>query len=764
MARSETLDTGRERFWVRRATVAFPETGPAAGAMQNSDTGGDAPVEGETGAGGDAAQRKREATLQECVFLLRGPSDERRLVGLLLVTRLLSAQDNDTLKVRETHTWGQSCKELQLTAATFARVLTRTPLWLPPACAQTVADALGSQFLARLLLGASPGRGQPTGDDDVAAEGVALACVVCASLCRSPHNATCVEFYSPLLSPLVAVVQLPSQSPHARSSGAALDALAAVACASPAGALAVMLAGGFQAATAAMRAAGVSLPVLSLLGTMLDATTPAVATQHLHDLASALPFVCSAMESVAEDPAIGLHAVHVAAHILRLSADAAASDASAVPMPPWSRQLARGVVALLRARNLSSQARADCLSAASGAVDVFGSRWVTCLGGDLIAPLVEVIVVEATVALHHLVRQQPAAGDGEGSHTPHGFADDHRLLTLGACTALFTACLAALASQEEEEEERVRGASAAGSAHQVSPPVAQRALGSLERMAETMLDFLDEVTPGHRGPRPDQEDERGDDASMGDDAPAPRPWDDPVVMVALNAVAAFLVEVPVALRGKLLRIMPRVLAATVAATAPARCRSPAPDASHGALFPPPLAPLVLSLELATGAEDPDDGDNPSFDAPPTSTSAGRWGPNDPACALIDALVPMGVVSALCGLVAAGCLDGGGAETPAAGSNRTKTMRASLGVLSHIAARAVHAPLAATDPQAVEAAEHIARHVPEALAHVLDWSIRHPGVVGHDDALFAAAVVDLQPRVVRAVTAADVCALLEALEP
>jgi hypothetical protein len=134
MARSETRDTGRERFWVRRATVAFPETSPAAGAMQNSDTGGDAPVEGETGAGGDAAQQKREATLQECVSLLRGPSDERRLVGLLLVTRLLSAQDNDTLKVRETHTWGQSCKDLQLTAATaatFARVLNRTPLWLP---------------------------------------------------------------------------------------------------------------------------------------------------------------------------------------------------------------------------------------------------------------------------------------------------------------------------------------------------------------------------------------------------------------------------------------------------------------------------------------------------------------------------------------------------------------------------------------------------------------------------------------------------------
>ena len=637
------------------------------------------------------------------------------------------------------------------------------------ACAQNVADALGSQFLARLLLGASPGRGQPTGNDEVAAEGVALACLVCASLCRSSDNATCVDFYSPLLSPLVAVVQLPSHSPLARSFDAALDALAAIACASPAGALAVMCAGGVQAATAAMRAAGASLPGLSMLGAMLDASTRDAstrdaATQHLSDLASALPFICSAMESVAEDPAMGLHAVHVVAHILRLSADAAAaSDVTSSVPPPWSCQLARGVVALLRARNLSSQARADCLSAASGAVNVLGSRWVTCLGGDLIAPLVEVIVVEATVALHHLVRQQPAAGDRAGSNTAlHGFAseaDYHRFLTLGACAALFDACLAALASQEEEEAS-ARGGAAVGAAHHVPPSVAQRALGSLERMAEMMLDFLDEVTPGDRGPRPDD----GDDAIMGEDGPgAWRQWDDPIVMVALNAVAAFLVEVPVALRDKLLRIMPRVMAATVAATAPAQCRLPAPDASAGVLFPPPLAPLVLSLELATDAEDPDDVDNPSFDAP-RSTAAGRWGPNDPACALIDALVPMGVVPALCGLVAAGCSDGGGVEKQAAAAgNRTKVMRASLGVLSHIAARAVHAPQAATDPQAVEAAEHIARHVPEALAHVLEWGSRHAGVTG-DDALFAAAVVDLQPRVVRAATAADVCAVLEALEP
>lgn len=47
-----------------------------------------------------AAACAREASLPDCLALLRGPSDERRLVGLLLVTRLLSAQEEATLQAR----------------------------------------------------------------------------------------------------------------------------------------------------------------------------------------------------------------------------------------------------------------------------------------------------------------------------------------------------------------------------------------------------------------------------------------------------------------------------------------------------------------------------------------------------------------------------------------------------------------------------------------------------------------------------------------
>lgn len=41
-----------------------------------------------------------EATLADCLTLLRGPGDERRLVGLLLVTKFLTAESDSTLQAR----------------------------------------------------------------------------------------------------------------------------------------------------------------------------------------------------------------------------------------------------------------------------------------------------------------------------------------------------------------------------------------------------------------------------------------------------------------------------------------------------------------------------------------------------------------------------------------------------------------------------------------------------------------------------------------
>ena len=41
---------------------------------------------------------KREATLEDCVTLLKATSDEQRFVGLLLVTRFLNAADEEAVQ------------------------------------------------------------------------------------------------------------------------------------------------------------------------------------------------------------------------------------------------------------------------------------------------------------------------------------------------------------------------------------------------------------------------------------------------------------------------------------------------------------------------------------------------------------------------------------------------------------------------------------------------------------------------------------------
>ena len=117
----------------------------------DEEEGPEGSAEGSAGVDGTDKARERgkhEATLQECAALLRGPTDERRLVGLLLVTRLLKAEKEETLQV---------CTTLALSLCVPCRVLhshARLPL---------VACAAGCRSCGRRLPGAPAAvrRGRP---------------------------------------------------------------------------------------------------------------------------------------------------------------------------------------------------------------------------------------------------------------------------------------------------------------------------------------------------------------------------------------------------------------------------------------------------------------------------------------------------------------------------------------------------------------------------------------------------------------------------
>ncbi|KAG2450500.1 hypothetical protein HYH02_005001 [Chlamydomonas schloesseri] len=188
------------------------------------------------GANASPAAPDWNRSFQQCLELLKGPGDERRFVGLLLVTRLLPQGSDDAVR----------------------RVL----------------EALGWTFLQRLLLplrrqpGASAAAGPAAVSGDAAAQQascVGLALSILAAACRLPDVAAGAEVREslPLLlrvvrmggvSPVLAAsgVALPAVEPAADAAAVtdALECLVAAAAASPAATCAVLDGAGALSAVA----------------------------------------------------------------------------------------------------------------------------------------------------------------------------------------------------------------------------------------------------------------------------------------------------------------------------------------------------------------------------------------------------------------------------------------------------------------------------------------------------------------------------------
>ena len=643
-----------------------------------------------------AEEAKKQATLGECVSLLKGPSDERRLAGLLLVTRLLSADDEETRKARG---WGTHSNAFTRFTAAFD---TLTPP--PPVCAQTVAEALGSTFLQRLLSTGADG-----GAEALQTQGTALACAVASSLFRSPHVAASAQFYAQLLEPLVAVARQPRGGALEVAVDDAIEALAAVATTSPEGAHRVLLARGDLAATAVMAGPrGATMPLLAILTATLPLHNQEdCITTQAHDLVPVLPTVCrSIMESVNQDAALALQAAHVANQLLFTLALASAQDRriaeQLASLGKWPHDLGRGLSMLLRVRNVAATTRCDCLVAAWGAASLLGPEWIACLGGDLMAPLVQVVVVEITVALHGIVRAPP------GNNAAAASSGTPLLLLL----ELYRFCILALATSMEGSSQ---------SPHEIPFNVAKHVARTLGTLAETLLEFLDEVTAPPAAQAADE--------TTG----APHihlPWDDDLVNAALCSVACFLGDVPVATAAYdgLIRIMPRLLAASA-------LDGPSPPSS------PPVLHVLLPLHSIMLTEQ--------------------------ASSAVDALVPMRFVPVLCSIIkaatAAQSADEGGNEKAVWMANpafRIMVVRHSFMLLWHVGKRATRERNAGSDPQAVDAAEELAQHVPHALASAVHWT---PPLCDDDEEVeFLTMLQRLKSRAMHVQTAVDITSLLDEL--
>jgi len=627
----------------------------------------------------EASERgKHAATLQECTALLRGPTDERRLVGLLLVTRLLKAEEEGTLQVCET--LSVPCGFLHSRAFHSS-----------PGCAQLVAEAVGGDFLARLL------HSGVAGSDGGA--GAQLAAVVTAALARCPSVAASHPLRLQLVPQLLSLAA--GSDPTAGCD--ALDALSSFACADPSHpftpAALTLAARALKARGAAARPGAALLAALFEGGVDGSGDADAVA-----ELAAALPDACALLAESPEDLPGQLALLRVVLHLLPL---APTSTGSA---PAWASNLATGLSALLRARSLPPHARTACLSCSFAAAQLLSPCWLACDRGALLAPLVEVTVVEATVAMHEMVRDSRESLPKQAA-------------LLGLSLSLFECCVQALAADQTDN-------------NALPDALARAALRSLGRLAGVLFDFVEEMAAPSSVPPADA-------AKFEMCAEETHPfvpgceWHDARMQGAVRALGCFLAEVPGAHRDRLHSLLKLLLAAApVAAAAPlGQCQA--------------LSHLLPALVQATDTEaDTEGGGDDGLGGPASAEGT--------ACALVDLLVEARGCAALAALTAS-LLTSDDAAAGGAHTQQEAHLGASLGILRNVAVRGVRYRGAGADPQAAQARAAVEAHVPAALRAALGWARKRPA---QDD--LPRALCHVEAAASSAGSAEELCSVLESI--
>lgn len=309
---------------------------------------------------------------------------------------------------------------------------------------------------------------------------------------------------------------------------------------------------------------------------------------------------------------------------------------------------------------------ADCLPAAQGRAAAQPAapqpgRW------GLFLPLVEVVAVEITVALHSRVRRP-----GEGAAESAG--DGETAAALPVCLELFEGAVEALAASQEEEaaEEEAAAAAAAqgggaGRAQSLPPvpfEVAERALTALSRLAGMLCEYLEwELFERDGG--------GGEDGAEGTAAAAEKEEDKeregPPVLSAEGAAVAralgcLLAEVPAAAPDGFRKVLAGLLSAE---TAPAGSSSAAAEPALAFLLPA----LVQMTDTAEASAD-----------------------------LCDAFVESGGCGAVARIVGRAAAGSAGAEASAGEG----AVRAACGVVRNVLQRAVLAEARDLDPHAVDA--------------------------------------------------------------
>ncbi|KAK3266480.1 hypothetical protein CYMTET_24899 [Cymbomonas tetramitiformis] len=490
----------------------------------------------------------KEATLLDCLDLLKGPSDERRLVGLLLVTKFLDPRDIETAKA--------------------------------------IFSALDDRFLTRLLRSSSQPSAPVDGSQPAAigAAGQALALAVCGAFARLPELAASSGLIEKIPLFLAAVRSEPPIAVEARCD--ALESLYGVALGSEEGRRVALESSALPTVCTLLAEQDASEAAPALLGVQLLATLLAHGdgeAAHMHSSleegsasaqvklqgASAARIVPLLAGFLAGPPGpMQLEALR--AMLLVLSAPAASSGLLGIEQGAgeWPAQVRQGLQVVLRSKVPHVQRHA-ALRLASALVELRGAAWLDAGDdGGFVQLLTEVIRVETLVLLHELERCT------EGSEADMSRALDAMQL-IPTCYHLAEAIFQMLVLGEDDDDAVGDDGSGSGqgphSGGQLSDAVVGQALSSLREVVHVVVEHL----------------ESAEQYTGVQDAAEARAREE-LVLASLRLVCCFLSQMPEAFLPQIPVLLPRLFQAAQAGLGSAGVESEA----RGMAF---LLPAVQAL-------------------------------------------------------------------------------------------------------------------------------------------------------------------------
>ncbi|KAL0034423.1 hypothetical protein WJX79_001423 [Trebouxia sp. C0005] len=451
--------------------------------------------------------------LQECVQLLRGPSDERRFVGLLLATKLLPAGDEHIML--------------------------------------KIYDAVGSSFITRLLLPLKSSKASYNSINDsqrvTAAAGLGLA--VLAGLCRVPQLSAATEVIekTPLflkvvraggISPILqqgAPAHDPAQCGGILAAAQALQA--GVTTNQPWKATAVQLLGLLLSAAkrseSLAEAPEVALTAVPALAQLFSAPADeASATGQTEQPSAGATWQTQSASLPADAAALQLEAMQVLLLLLPLpmpQAQEAASGLSAAVASHgegWAGDIRSGLFMVLASR-VGQQQRHSALRLAAALLELVQPHWLlgpvhaVAASGSFFQVLVEILKSDdqsLTPTTDTHARASDTAPPAVDQMRPGTNSTSPGIVHAN----LKTGCLEALAGDAQDAELVADGKKQASSGSLLDDRLASRAMSALSEAFETVLQFLELM--------------QSDASESSQDSP----W----LLAAIRAYGRFLAEVP----------------------------------------------------------------------------------------------------------------------------------------------------------------------------------------------------------------------------